>query len=93
MGHGLEVLSAVFHTDGDADRLRRTRPEHPSLGRRNRRRAGCDCPGHSWYVFSLAFSPDGRTMVLVAGDSTVRLWDTFAVARRLQTSRASDSNE
>ena len=41
-------------------------------------------PGHASYVFSLAFSPDGETLVSGSGDSTVRLWDAFPVARRLQ---------
>jgi WD40 repeat protein len=45
-------------------------------------------PGHSSYVFSLAFSPDGETLVSGSGDSTVRLWDTFPVARRLQARQA-----
>jgi WD40 repeat protein len=33
-------------------------------------------PGHSDYVFALAFSPDGKTLVSSSGDTTLRLWDT-----------------
>jgi WD40 repeat protein len=43
---------------------------------------------HTWYVFSLAFSPDGETLVSGSGDSAARLWDAFAVARRLRVRRA-----
>ena len=31
-------------------------------------------PGHSDYVYSLAFSPDGKTLVSSSGDTTLRLW-------------------
>jgi WD40 repeat protein len=38
--------------------------------------------GHSSYVWSLAFSPDGATLVSGSGDFTVRLWDTAPLAER-----------
>ena len=40
--------------------------------------------GHTNYVYSLAFSPEGETLVSGSGDNTVRLWDTFPLARRLR---------
>src|SRR5207302_4034060 len=38
--------------------------------------------GHTSYVWSLAFSPEGATLVSGSGDSTVRLWDTAPLAER-----------
>ncbi|WP_026099310.1 WD40 repeat domain-containing protein [Prochlorothrix hollandica] len=31
--------------------------------------------GHSAYVWSVAFSPDGQTIVSGSEDQTIRLWD------------------
>jgi WD domain, G-beta repeat len=43
---------------------------------------------HTNYVFSLAFSPDGKSLVSGSGDGTVRLWDTEPLTRRYQARRA-----
>ena len=40
--------------------------------------------GHTNYVWSLAFSPDGTTLVSSSGDRTVRLWDTAPLRTRYQ---------
>jgi WD40 repeat protein len=39
--------------------------------------------GHTNYVFSLASSSDGKTLVSGSGDNTVRLWNPFPLSRRL----------
>jgi WD40 repeat protein len=47
--------------------------------------------GHTSYVWSLAFSPDGTTLVSGSGDNTVRLWDTRPLARRHQAWREAEA--
>ena len=47
-------------------------------------------PGHSDYVFSLAFSPDGKTLVSISGDKTLRLWDTEPLRLRSQVRREAE---
>jgi hypothetical protein len=47
--------------------------------------------GHTCYVFSLAFSPDGATLVSGSGDGTVRIWDTQPPARRHQARREAEA--
>src|SRR5262249_38654688 len=44
-------------------------------------------PGHTDYVWSLAFSPDGATLASGSGDFTVRLWDTAPLKTRYQVRR------
>jgi hypothetical protein len=47
--------------------------------------------GHANYVWSLAFSPDGTSLVSGSGDSTVRRWDTELLARRQKARRESEA--
>ena len=44
-------------------------------------------PGHTSYIWSLTFSPDGKTLVSGSGDRTVRLWDTEPLRVRYQARR------
>jgi WD40 repeat protein len=67
-GHGLEVLSANFHPDGNriasGGHDRSILIEDSATGAELMRLSG-----HSWYLFSLAFSPDGETLVSGSGDA------------------------
>jgi hypothetical protein len=43
--------------------------------------------GHTSYVWSLAWSPDGTRLASGSGDSTLRLWDTAPLKARYQARR------
>ena len=38
--------------------------------------------GHEAYVFDVAWSPDGDTLVSASGDGTLRLWHTVPLRER-----------
>ena len=47
--------------------------------------------GHTSYVRSLAFSPDGTSLVSGYGDFTVRHWDTAPLKARYQARREAEA--
>ena len=44
--------------------------------------------GHTSYIYSLKWSPDGAQVVSSSGDSTVRLWNTQPLAQQVTAIRA-----
>jgi WD40 repeat protein len=47
--------------------------------------------GHADPVFSLAFSPDSKTLVSGSGDGTLRLWDTEPLREGSRARRAAEA--
>jgi WD40 repeat protein len=88
-GHTDEVFAAAFHPDpGAPGRLATAgRDRAIWLWDLTRGEEVARLPGHTSYVWSLAFSPDGTTLVSGSGDSTVRLWDTAPLTERYRARR------
>ena len=47
--------------------------------------------GHTDYVFSLAFSHDGESLVSGSGDGTARVWDTASPQKHRQARREAEA--
>jgi WD40 repeat protein len=39
---------------------------------------------HSFWVMSVAFSPDGATIVSGSADKTIKVWDAGTLARKIR---------
>ena len=44
--------------------------------------------GHQAYVYGLAVTPDGETVLSASGDNTVRLWSAIPYAERVRRADA-----
>jgi WD40 repeat protein len=53
--------------------------------------AAARLPGHTNYGWSLACSPDGKTLVSGSSDTSVCLWDTEPLRVRYQARRAAEA--
>jgi eukaryotic-like serine/threonine-protein kinase len=47
--------------------------------------------GHTSFIWSPAFSPNGATLAFGSGDTTVRLWDTAPLKSRYQARRVAET--
>jgi hypothetical protein len=85
-GHTDEVFAAAFHKGGT--RLATAgRDQAIWLWDLKRGVEVARLPGHTSYVWSLARSPDGKTLVSGSGDFTVRPWDAAPLKTRYQARR------
>jgi hypothetical protein len=84
-GHSEEVFAVAFHPGA-----RRPRSRGLALGPDTGDEA-TRLQGHTKYVWSLAFSPDGATLVSGSGDFKVRLWDTSPLKVRYQARREAEA--
>ena len=57
-------------------RVERDNRDHRPCAERARMEGHCDC------VMSVAFSPDGKSIVSGSNDTTVRIWDVASGAER-----------
>jgi WD40 repeat protein len=57
-------------------------PRRPSRSAMGATRSASPVPiyGHSSDVYDVAFTPDGRTLVSVSSDKTIRLWNNKSFA-------------
>ena len=93
-GHTTDVAALAFSPDGktlasgaNADSVGPQGTDHTiRLWDVDARRTAAVLPGHTGGVYTVAFSPDGKTLASAGGDFLVRLWD---VATRRNTAALS----
>ena len=96
VGHAAGVIAGAGGRDGETGgRGQDARAAQGAVGRDRavwlwdlkRGEEAARLPAHASYVWSLAFSPDGQSLVSGSGDFTVRLWDTAPLKVRYQARR------